>query len=110
MIEKSNSLLEVTGRNILPQKTLFTQWFYVDCIADVHKVEIYSEAHWELIEKYIALAGSGCITAVVRISWWVTVTLLSRPTATVFWACRSISLAVRDSCTGALISITAAGP
>jgi len=48
--------LEVIGRNILPQKTMFTQWFYVDCIADVHKVEIYSPAHWQLIEKYIALA------------------------------------------------------
>ena len=48
--------LEVIGRNILPQKTMFTQWFYVDCIADVHQVEIYSEHHWQLIEKYIALA------------------------------------------------------
>lgn len=49
-------LLEVIGRNILPQTTYFTQWFYCDCIADVHKVDIYSQAHWELIEKYIALA------------------------------------------------------
>ena len=48
--------LEVIGRSILPQTTQFTQWFYVDCIADVHKVAIYSEAHWALIEKYIALA------------------------------------------------------
>lgn len=53
---EATMVLEVTGRNILPQKTLFTQWFYVDCIADVHKVAIYSEAHWALIEKYIALA------------------------------------------------------
>ena len=53
---EATMVLEVTGRNILPQKTLFTQWFYADCIADVHKVEIYSEAHWALIEKYIALA------------------------------------------------------
>jgi hypothetical protein len=48
--------LEVTGKNILPQTTMFTQWFYCDCIADVHKVDIYSQAHWALIEKYIALA------------------------------------------------------
>lgn len=53
---EATMLLEVTGRNILPQKTTFTQWFYVDCIADVHHVQIYSEAHWDLIEKYIALA------------------------------------------------------
>lgn len=49
--------LQVTGRNILPQRTLFTQWFYADCIADVHKVAIYSEEHWQLIEKYMKLAS-----------------------------------------------------
>ena len=49
-------VLEVLDKKIPAQKTKFTQWFYVDCIADVHKVEIYSEAHWALIEKYIALA------------------------------------------------------
>ena len=38
------------------QKTIFTQWFYADCIADYHCVPVYSEAHWELIEKYICLA------------------------------------------------------
>ena len=53
---EATMVLEVTDKNILPQKTMFTQWFYCDCIADVHKVDIYSEAHWALIEKYIALA------------------------------------------------------
>ena len=48
--------LDITGRNILPQKTLFTQWFHVDCIAQAHHVEIYSEAHWALISQYMALA------------------------------------------------------
>lgn len=39
------------------QKTLFTQWFYADCIATAHNVEIYSEEHWSLIEKYIKTAA-----------------------------------------------------
>ena len=34
----------------------FTQWFHTDCIASAHKVEIYSEKHWELIKKYMLLA------------------------------------------------------
>lgn len=38
------------------QKLKFTQWFHNDCIATVHKVDIFSEEHWALIEKYIALA------------------------------------------------------
>ena len=54
----STMVVEVLGQNLPAQQTRFTQWFYVDCIADVHKVAIYSEAHWELIEKYIALAKS----------------------------------------------------
>lgn len=44
------------------QKTLFTQWFHNDCIASVHKVEILSPKHWELIEKYIRLASTHGMT------------------------------------------------
>ena len=40
------------------QKTLFTQWFHTDCIASTHKVEIYSEKHWELIDKYMKMAAN----------------------------------------------------
>ena len=39
------------------QKTIFTQWFHVDCIASIHDVEIYSEEHWELIDKYMKMAA-----------------------------------------------------
>ena len=53
---ESTMTIRVTGRNVLPQKTLFTQWFYTDCIANVHKVPVYSEDHWCLIEKYMILA------------------------------------------------------
>ena len=43
---------------ILPELDInFTQWFHCDCIASVHGVEIYSEAHWALIEKYMRLAS-----------------------------------------------------
>ena len=41
----------------LPKQTLkYTQWFYADCIANAHDVEVYSEKHWELIDKYMAAA------------------------------------------------------
>ncbi len=43
---------------VLPkQKLKFTQWFHSDCIADVHNVEIDSNEHWDLIEKYIKTAS-----------------------------------------------------
>ncbi len=38
------------------QKTIFTQWFHVDCIASAHKVDVYSEEHWALIDQYMDMA------------------------------------------------------
>ena len=38
------------------QRLIYTRWFYADCIADYHNVEPYSEAHWALIDAYIARA------------------------------------------------------
>lgn len=48
--------VEVIDRVIPEQSTMFAQWFHVDCIADIHNVEIYSEKHWQLIDKYMSLA------------------------------------------------------
>ncbi len=50
--------LEVVDAVLPPQKTVFTQWFHVDCIATAHNVEVYSEKHWQLIDRYMALASS----------------------------------------------------
>ena len=50
-------LIEVIPAAIPQQKLIYTRWFYADCIATQHNVEIYSEAHWELLEKYIAAAA-----------------------------------------------------
>lgn len=48
--------LDVIDAAIGKQKTLFTQWFHTDCIADIHNVPVYSSEHWALIEKYVSLA------------------------------------------------------
>lgn len=50
----------------LPKQTLqCTQWFHVDCIADVHHVEIFSEAHWALIAKYMKMAADHGINMIL---------------------------------------------
>ncbi len=54
--------LDVIDVEFPEQSTTFTQWFHVDCIANVHGAEIYSERHWELIDKYMALASDMGIT------------------------------------------------
>ncbi len=51
---------------ILPkQKLLYTQWFYCDCISDVHHVPVFSEEHWSLIEKYMKLAAESGINLIL---------------------------------------------
>lgn len=38
----------------LPKQTLIsTNWFHADCLATQYKVDVFSEAHWDLIDKYI---------------------------------------------------------
>lgn len=49
--------IEVINATLPKEQIMFTQWFYADCIATAHNVEIYSNAHWDLIDKYMALAG-----------------------------------------------------
>ncbi len=38
------------------KEIVFTQWFHTDCIANVHKTEVFSDKHWDLIQKYIKMA------------------------------------------------------
>ena len=48
--------LEVVGEALPEQELIFTQWFHVDSIATAHRVPVYSEEHWRLIESYMKLA------------------------------------------------------
>ncbi len=49
--------VEVVDAVMQKPSTVYTRWIYLDCISDAHNVEIFSEAHWELIDKYIAAAA-----------------------------------------------------
>ncbi len=49
--------VKVTSGVLEDPDVRYTRWFYADCIATAHGVEIFSEAHWKLIEQYIAAAA-----------------------------------------------------
>lgn len=49
--------LQVMRAVLPPQKLLYTQWFYCDCLADYYQVPIFSEQHWELIGRYLKNAA-----------------------------------------------------
>lgn len=51
---------------LLPEtKRFYTQWFYVDCLADYYNVPVWSDRHWEIIENYIAAAAEGGINMIL---------------------------------------------
>lgn len=35
---------------------IYTEWFHADCIAQAHRVPVFSEAHWDIMERYLKLA------------------------------------------------------
>lgn len=48
--------LEIIGE-VLPELDIpNTNWFHCDCIATMHGCDIFSEAHWSLIDKYMQTA------------------------------------------------------
>jgi len=60
-----NMYITVEDAVVPVQSTLFTQWFHADCVATAHKVEIFSEAHWELLDKYIKMAADSGINLIL---------------------------------------------
>lgn len=61
-IEKSTTFTLQVLNAVLPEQTIErTEWFHADCIALLHKVEVWSEDFWQLLEKYfIDQVDHGC--------------------------------------------------
>lgn len=49
--------LEILNKALRPQEVLYTSWFYLDCLADIYNVPIFSERHWEIIESFMRAAA-----------------------------------------------------
>ena len=58
-VDTVKTVMDVTviAAAVPEQKLIYTRWMYLDCIATAHNVEIFSEQHWQLIERYIAAAA-----------------------------------------------------
>lgn len=48
--------VNVISETLPDQALIYTRWLYLDCIAKQHNVEVFSEKHWAMIEKYITAA------------------------------------------------------
>lgn len=49
--------LKILSEKLEKQKLIHTEWFHTDCIADYYKVPVFSEEHWDAIEKQLAICG-----------------------------------------------------
>ncbi len=58
-------MVQVEDLAIQKNDLLFTQWFHCDCIADVHKVKVFSEKHWKIVENYIKTAARTGMTMIL---------------------------------------------
>ena len=54
--ESKTMELQVIDAVLPEQKLIFTQWFHADCIASYYNVEILSDEHWQLMDKFIKMA------------------------------------------------------
>ena len=49
--------INVLDASLPKQELTYTQWFHSDCIASVYGLELDSDAHWQMIEKFIETAA-----------------------------------------------------
>ncbi len=55
---------------VLPQQTLIrSEWFHADCLYKFYNVPCWSEAHWDLLEKYFANAAEHGINMLLTPLW-----------------------------------------
>lgn len=48
--------IEIIGKKLDQLSIYHTEWFYTDCLANYYNVEVWSEKHWEIIEKFVQKA------------------------------------------------------
>lgn len=57
--------IEIIGKELPKQSLIHTQWFHCDCLATWYGVEVFSEAHWEIIEQFVKTAADHGINMIL---------------------------------------------
>jgi hypothetical protein len=55
---RTSFALEVIPAVLPEQRLIFTEWFHTDCLAAHYRVDVFSEEHWALIERFAAEAAA----------------------------------------------------
>ena len=56
VLAAESTTLTVVAGELPPLRIPRTMWFHGDCLAQYHEVEVFSPAHWEILENFIRYA------------------------------------------------------
>ncbi|TBL78503.1 DUF4091 domain-containing protein [Paenibacillus thalictri] len=48
--------LDIVGASLPKQQLIHTEWLHTDCLATYYGLDVFSEPHWQMIERYIETA------------------------------------------------------
>ncbi len=64
-VTEATVALRVLGATLPKQDLKVTEWFYCDCISSYYELEIFSERHWEYIERFVKTAVENGINTIL---------------------------------------------
>lgn len=65
IIGESEFTVTVYNTVLPPQKLIYTQWFYCDCLANYYRVPVFSDEHWRIIRNFIRTAVKNGINMIL---------------------------------------------
>ncbi len=51
--------IEILNASLPESEMIFTQWLHCDCLANYYRCEVWSEEHWQVVERFAAAAVRG---------------------------------------------------
>lgn len=69
VIFEQTVLIHVLPRQLPPLPIAHTEWFHVDCLADYYGVPVFSEEHWQIIDRFMASAAKVDVTTLLTPTW-----------------------------------------
>lgn len=57
--------IQILDAILPPQKLIHTKWLHYDCLAEYYHQTVFSEAHWNTIEKFVRKAVAGGINMIL---------------------------------------------
>lgn len=50
--------VKIAAARLLPQSLIHTDWFHADCLASFYQTKAFSEAHWQIVERFMENAAN----------------------------------------------------